>query len=92
MHSTEWIRARKGGPKTESSFDYASRLTEGLPVGYWAQRFGKRIDWDAERMKSKGLPEADKLIHPQFRGLADLRLVLQGPPYTGKGLTATITR
>jgi hypothetical protein len=38
-----------------------------LLVGYLAQRVGKKIEWDAEAMKAKGLPEADKLIHPQFR-------------------------
>jgi predicted dehydrogenase len=66
-HHIEWIRACKGGPKSESNFDYASRLTEGLLVGYLAQRLGKRIEWDAKAMKAKGLPEADKFIHPQFR-------------------------
>jgi predicted dehydrogenase len=66
-HHIEWIRACKGGPKTESHFQYAATLTEGLLVGYLAQRLGKRIEWDAKNMKAKGLPEADQLIHPKFR-------------------------
>ena len=66
-HHIEWIRACKGGPKTESNFAYAAQLTEGLLVGYLAQRLGKRIEWDAKAMKAKGLPEADRLIHPMFR-------------------------
>ncbi|HUS34485.1 MAG TPA: gfo/Idh/MocA family oxidoreductase, partial [Verrucomicrobiae bacterium] len=66
-HHIEWIRACKGGPKTESNFEYAARLTEGLLVGYLAQRTGKRIEWDAKNMKAKGVPEADQYIHPKFR-------------------------
>lgn len=66
-HHVEWIRACKGGPKTESNFEYAARLTEGLLVGYLAQRTGKRIEWDAQHMKTKNVPEADAFIHPHFR-------------------------
>jgi predicted dehydrogenase len=66
-HHIEWIRACKGGPKTESDFEYAARLSEGLLVGYLAQRVGKRIEWDSANMKAKGLPEADHFIHPRFR-------------------------
>jgi predicted dehydrogenase len=66
-HHIEWIRACKGGPKTESNFQYAATLTEGLLVGYLAQRTGKRIEWDAKNMKAKGVPEADPFIHPHFR-------------------------
>ena len=66
-HHTEWIRACKGGPKTQSHFEYAAALTEGLLVGYLAQRLGKRIEWDAKNMKAKGLPEADPFIRPTFR-------------------------
>ena len=66
-HHIEWIRACKGGPATESNFEYASRLTEGLLVGYLAQRLGKRIDWDSKNMKATGRREADPIIHPEFR-------------------------
>jgi predicted dehydrogenase len=66
-HHMEWILACKGGPKTESNFEYASKLTEGLLVGYLAQRLGKRIEWDSANMKAKGLPEADAFIRPKFR-------------------------
>jgi predicted dehydrogenase len=66
-HHIEWIRACKGGPKTESNFPYAAKLTEGLLVGYLAQRTGKRIEWDAKAMRAKGVPEADPFIRPHFR-------------------------
>ena len=66
-HHIEFINACKGGPPTQSNFDYAARLTEGLLVGYLAQRTGKRIEWDSKNMKAKGVPEADRFIHPEFR-------------------------
>jgi len=66
-HHVEFIQACKGGAPTQSNFEYASRLTEGLLVGYLAQRTGKRIEWDAKSMKAKGVPEADRFIHPEFR-------------------------
>jgi len=66
-HHIEWIEACKGGPSTQSHFDYASTLTEGLLVGFLALRTGKRIEWDAENMKAIGCPEAEPFIRPSFR-------------------------
>lgn len=66
-HHAEWIAACKGGPKAQSDFGYASRLTETLLVGLLAVRTGKRIEWDAEKMVAKGCPEADPFIRPVFR-------------------------
>jgi len=66
-HHHEFIQACKGGPRTESHFDYAAKLTEGLLVGSLALRTGKRIEWDAEKMQAVGCSEADRFIHPEFR-------------------------
>jgi predicted dehydrogenase len=66
-HHFEFIQACKGGPKTESSFAYASVLTEALLVGQLALRTGKNIEWDAARMRAIGVPEGDKYVHPEFR-------------------------
>jgi predicted dehydrogenase len=67
-HHQEWVAACKGGPAGHiSHFGYASVLTETLLLGNLALRTGKKIEWDAENMKAKGLPEADKYIKPQFR-------------------------
>jgi predicted dehydrogenase len=66
-HHSEWIDACKGGPPTQSNFQYAARLTEGLLVGQLAIRVGKKIEWDAEQMQATGRPEAEEFIHPQFR-------------------------
>ena len=66
-HHHEFVMACKGGPKTESHFEYAARLTEGLLVGSLALRTGKPIHWNAEKMIAEGVPEANRLIHPTFR-------------------------
>ena len=67
-HHQEWIAACKGGPAIHiSHFRYASVLTETLLLGNLALRTGKKIEWDAEGMKAKGLPEADPYIKPRFR-------------------------
>lgn len=66
-HHQEWIQACKGGPRTQAPFEYAAVLTEALLVGLLAQRTGQPIQWDAARMKAKGLPQADRYIRPDFR-------------------------
>src|SRR5687767_1871990 len=66
-HHAEWIQACKCGPKTESNFQYAAALTEGLLVGYLAQRLGKRIEWDGKNMRATGLPDANEFIRPVCR-------------------------
>lgn len=64
---TEWIAACKGGPMCLSNFDYASLLTETVLLGTLAVRLGKPIEWDADQMRVKGLPEADQHISPKYR-------------------------
>jgi len=66
-HHLEWINACKGGPAAQSSFAYASTLTEGLLVGLLAVRIGKKITWDEKQMRAVGCPEADAYIRPTFR-------------------------
>ena len=66
-HHYEFIQACRGGPRTESNFEYAGTLTEALLVGLLAVRTGRRIEWDAEKMTAVGYPEADHFIHPPFR-------------------------
>lgn len=76
-HHAEWIRACKGenlalpqfAPhgRTNSPFAYGGLLTEIGQLGNIAFRTGKRIEWDAARMRAKGVPEADALIHHEYR-------------------------
>jgi len=64
----EWYRAIKGdGPMPGSNFDYAVPLTEMVLLGALAQRTGKNIEWDSEKMKVKGQPEFDALIKEPAR-------------------------
>ncbi|HYE30575.1 MAG TPA: gfo/Idh/MocA family oxidoreductase, partial [Methylomirabilota bacterium] len=66
-HHQEWILACKGQGKAMSDFNYASRLTESLLVGQLAIRTGKRIEWNAAKMRATNAPEADIFINPPYR-------------------------
>jgi predicted dehydrogenase len=69
-HYKEWIAACKGGPAPLSNFDYAALLTETCLLGNLALRVGKRIDWDAKKMRARNCPEAEQLIRPRPRNWA----------------------
>jgi predicted dehydrogenase len=76
-HHQEWIRAVKGENlampqfaalgRTNSPFAYGGLLTEIGQLGNIAFRIGQRIEWDAVRLRAKGVPEADKFIHHEYR-------------------------
>ncbi|MDX1953040.1 MAG: Gfo/Idh/MocA family oxidoreductase [Verrucomicrobiota bacterium] len=66
-HHEEFILACKGGPRTQSDFVYASRLTEALLVGQLALRTGQKISWDEKRMRANGSDKLNHLIRPEFR-------------------------
>lgn len=63
----EWIEACKGGPMCLSNFDYAGRLTEFVLLGNVALRTGKKIEWDAKKLRAKNCPEADQYIRREYR-------------------------
>lgn len=64
----EWIDAIKGnGPMPGSSFDYAAGLTEMALVGVLAQRFNKRIEFDAQSMQITNYPELNRYIKEPVR-------------------------
>jgi predicted dehydrogenase len=66
-HHREWVEAIKSGGKTTCNFDYAGALTEAVLLGTVAYRSGERIEWDAENLKVKNSPEAQALIHKEYR-------------------------
>jgi predicted dehydrogenase len=66
-HHREWVEAIKTGGKTLSNFDYAGALTEAVLLGTVAYRSGKRLEWDAANLKVKNSPEAQQLIHKEYR-------------------------
>ena len=66
-HHREWIQAIKTGGTTTCNFDYSGALTESVMLGTVAYRSGKQIDWDAKNLKVTNAPEAQALIHKEYR-------------------------
>ena len=66
-HHQEWVLACQGQGKTASPFSYAGPLTEANHLGNVAFRVGKKIIWDAKKMKCVGCPEADPFIRREPR-------------------------
>lgn len=62
-HMQEWLDACKGGPDTFQGFVSSADIAEVAMVGMVALRYGKPIEWNSEKMKAKGEPGADPLIH-----------------------------
>ena len=66
-HHTEWIQAIRNGETTTCNFDYSGALTEAVLLGTVSYRSGKAIEWDAENLKVTNAPEAQPLIHKEYR-------------------------
>jgi predicted dehydrogenase len=66
-HHREWVDAIKNGGTPLCNFDYSGALTEAVLLGTVAYRSGKRLEWDAANLKVKNSPEAQQLIHKEYR-------------------------
>ncbi len=66
-HHAEWIHACKTGAPTTCNFDYAGWLTEANHLGNVAYRVGKKLEWDHQQLRATNAPEADELIHREYR-------------------------
>jgi len=67
-HHQDWLRACKGGDPANSDFVYGGRLTEIAVLGDIAQQMpGTELVWDAGQMAFPNQPEADRLLHYQYR-------------------------
>ncbi len=66
-HHEEWIAACKTGGKTTCNFDYSGALTEAVLLGNVSYRAGKKILWDAAKLKAVDCPEADRFIQHHYR-------------------------
>ena len=66
-HELDWVRACKAGTQPGANFDYSAPLTELALLGNIAKRVGKRIEWDAEKMKITNVPEANKYVRSTYR-------------------------
>lgn len=50
-----------------SKFDFAARVTEVALLGSIALRYGKKLEWDAEKMRFPNEPAADKFLRVELR-------------------------
>ena len=66
-HHAEWLAACKTGSPTSADFQYSGWLTEANHLGNVAYRVGKKLEWNAKKMRAKNAPEADQLIHRHYR-------------------------
>jgi hypothetical protein len=66
-HHREWVEAIKSGGPTTCNFDYSGALTEAVLLGTIAYRTGRRIEWDAANLKITNAPDAQHLVHKEYR-------------------------
>jgi predicted dehydrogenase len=66
-HHEEWLAACKGQGTALSNFDYAGPMTEAVLLGNVALRVGKRIEWDAKRLKVRNAREAAAFVRRPYR-------------------------
>ncbi|MHC4692775.1 MAG: Gfo/Idh/MocA family protein [Planctomycetota bacterium] len=66
-HHREWVEACKTGGPTTCNFDYSGALTEAALLCNVALRTGRKLTWDAKKLKAIGCPEADAFIRRKYR-------------------------
>jgi predicted dehydrogenase len=66
-HYEEWISACKTGGGTTCPFHYSGRLTETVLLGNVAYRTGRRLEWDARRLRATNAPEAAEFVESTYR-------------------------
>ena len=66
-HHKEWVEAICNGRGTTCNFDYSGPLTETALLGNVAYRVGRKIQWDASRLRAAGCPEAGQFIQHRYR-------------------------
>lgn len=71
-HYVEWFNGMRNGTPTLCNFDYSGHLSETVLLGCVAYRSGVKLEWDSETLQVKNSPEAQKLIHKEYRKGWDL--------------------
>ncbi|MBI5394370.1 MAG: Gfo/Idh/MocA family oxidoreductase [Verrucomicrobia bacterium] len=67
-HHQDWLDAIKEGRQAGSNFDYGGLLTEIALLGIIAIKFlGRKLEWDAQKMKFTNCREANQFINPPYR-------------------------
>ncbi|MFH1945222.1 MAG: Gfo/Idh/MocA family oxidoreductase [Acidobacteriota bacterium] len=66
----EWVEAIKSGKKSTTDFSYSGPLTEVMLLANIAAKTAEYkvvLQWDSEKMEFPNLPEANALIHKEYR-------------------------
>lgn len=67
-HYHQFVDAVLGDAKTSAAFHYSAALTETVLLGPLATRFpGATLQWDADKLRVKNSPEANRLIRRKYR-------------------------
>jgi hypothetical protein len=66
-HHAEWIAGCKGGPKPFSSFDIGAPLNEMVQLVHVATLAGRAIQYDPVNCKIVNAPDANPLLHREYR-------------------------
>ena len=61
-------RSLQDGPATRSTFDFAGPLTEAVLLGTVCVRLGgRKLIWDSVNLQVRNVPEANNLLHYDYR-------------------------
>ncbi|MFO0868386.1 MAG: Gfo/Idh/MocA family oxidoreductase [Pirellulales bacterium] len=66
-HHAEWLQAIRTGGPTTCNFQYAGALTEAVLLGVVAFRSGKSLEWDPVAFRLRNAPDAEPLLHTEYR-------------------------
>ncbi len=66
-HHKEWTQAIKTGGSTTCHFGYSGPLTETALLGNVAYRVGRKLEWDAVKLRATNCREADEFIDHHYR-------------------------
>lgn len=66
-HYEEWIAACKGGPAACSNFDNSGPLTEMVLLGNVALLAGKKIEWNAKKLRITNDKAANRFLAKEYR-------------------------
>lgn len=67
-HYKEWVTACKTGSPTRSDFSFAGPLTEAVLLGsVCIHNGGEKLVWDSANMKFTNDPDANRLLHYEYR-------------------------
>lgn len=66
-HWLEWTNAIRGRGQALADFEYSGWLTESNHLGNVAFRAGKKLMWDAAKMRVTNTRDADKFLSREYR-------------------------